>query len=392
MRVKKSLPKNVIFLGLVSLFNDVSSEMIYPLIPLFLTSVLKSSFTTLGIIEGIVEATAGIVKVFSGYISDKIGKRKPLTIIGYSLSAFSKPILAFATHPFHVLLVRFSDRFGKGIRTAPRDALVAESAQGQSMGKIFGFHRTLDNMGAAIGPLIAFALLRYSHDNYRFVFLFSFFTSIIAIYFLAFRVKEIRSKNKLNQKFDFNLKKLPTVFYLFLASITVFTLGNSSDAFLILRARSVGIALELIPIVYFLYNATYALLSYPAGLIADKLGKRKMVVFGFLAFALVYYGFAIASTKELIVFLFIIYGFYAAATDGVQRAYLADVVDKRYLGSAYGVFNMAIAFATLPASVIGGFLWQTKGPQYTFYFGSLMAILSILLFGIVYIYRKINSH
>jgi MFS family permease len=389
----KKLPKNVVYLGLVSLFNDVSSEMVYPLIPLFLVSVLKASATTLGIIEGVAEATAGIMKVFSGYISDKLNARKSLTVLGYSLSAFTKPILAFAIYPFHVLLVRFADRFGKGIRTAPRDALIAKSAEGRSMGRVFGFHRTLDNFGAAVGPLIAFALLQKTHNNFRLVFLLSFVASVVAIFFLVFKVKEVRGQVKDAQQFDFNFKKLPRVFYLFTAAIALFTVGNSSDAFLILKAQNVGIATALIPVVYFLYNITYAGLSYPAGILADKLGKRKMIVFGLIAFALVYSGFAVVKNPWLVTILFIVYGFYSAATDGSQRAYLAGIVDKKYIGTAYGIFNTATAIALLPASIVGGWLWQQYGPSYTFHFGSFMALVAILIFGVVYLYeRKERRH
>lgn len=385
MKKMKKLPKNVLFLGLVSLFNDISSEMIYPLIPLFLTSVLKAPVGILGIIEGIAEATASLVKVFSGFLSDKLGKRKLLTVLGYSLSSFSKPILALATKPYHVLLVRFSDRFGKGIRTAPRDALIAQSAGKMGLGRIFGFHRALDTFGASIGPLIAFWLLKNTNNNFRLVFLASFIASIIALSFLILKVKENKKKKIQEEKFVFNLKKLPTVFYLFVCSMTIFTLGNSSTAFLLLKARQVGIGIAFIPIVYFLFNITYALLSYPMGILADKIGKRKTIVFGLLTFALVYLGFAKAQTPWLVIILFIFYGFYSAQTEGVQRAYLAGVVEKKYLGTAYGILNTTTGLALLPASIIGGLLWQYYGSAYTFLYGSIMAILAIGIFMITYL-------
>ncbi|OGY25018.1 MAG: MFS transporter [Candidatus Woykebacteria bacterium RBG_13_40_7b] len=371
--------KNVFFLGLVSLLNDASSEMIYPLIPLFLTQVLGASLATVGIIEGIAESTAAILKTFSGYLSDKIGRRKGLTVIGYSLSAISKPILSVATSPLHVLLVRFSDRVGKGIRTAPRDALVSFSANKKNLGKSFGFHRAMDNLGATIGPLLAFVLLVLFHNNFRLIFLLSFVASAIAVVVLIVFVKEVKLKKSTVEMPKISWSIFSLRFYVFLLAILIFSLGNSSDAFLVLRAKNLGMSLFLIPVAYAVFNIVYSIFSTPLGAFSDKIGRRKTLTFGFLIFALVYFGFGQADAQIFIWPLFALYGIYAAATEGVIRAYTADLVGEKIRGTAYGLLNGTIGIALLPASVVAGFLWDRVSPSAPFYYGATLALLALLV-------------
>ncbi|OGY22486.1 MAG: MFS transporter [Candidatus Woykebacteria bacterium GWB1_45_5] len=373
------ISKNVFFLGLVSLLNDASSEMIYPLVPLFLTQVLGASLATVGIIEGIAESTAAILKTFSGWLSDKIGRRKGLTVVGYSLSAVSKPILSVATSPLHVLLVRFSDRVGKGIRTAPRDALVSFSSSSKELGKSFGFHRALDNLGATIGPLLAFGLLFLLNNNFRLIFLLSFVASALAIAVLIIFVKEVELKKEKAKAPKISWQLFPARFYIFLVAIAIFSLGNSSDAFLILRARDLGMALFLIPVVYAFFNLVYSIFSTPFGVLSDKIGRRKTLGFGLLIFSLVYLGFGAANKAILIWPLFALYGVYAAATEGVLRAFTADLVGEKIRGTAYGLLNGTIGTALLPASAVAGFLWDRVNPSAPFYYGAALALAALLV-------------
>lgn len=373
------VPKNIFYLGLVSLLNDASSDMAYPLIPLFLTKVLGASFGMVGIIEGIAESTASLLKVFSGYWSDKIQKRKGLTVLGYSISAISKPILAYATAPWHVLAVRFSDRFGKGVRTAPRDALIATSVDPSIMGRAFGFHRAMDTLGAVIGPILAFLLLPLVNQNYRTIFLLSFVAAALGVITLTIFVREVKKDNVHDQVPKIGFRMFDRRFKVFLLGVTVFSLGNSSDAFLLLRANNVGLAAALVPLVYLVFNITAAALSTPLGIWSDKFGHRKVIILGFLVFAIAYLGFARVSTTVYLWPLFVLYGVYAALSEGIIRAHTAELVPENIKGTAYGTLHTLTGLALLPAGVIAGYLWQVFGPQFTFYYGTLMAALAVLI-------------
>ncbi len=380
-KTKKVLgvPRNVFFLGLTSLLNDASSEMIFPLIPLFLTTVLNASFKTVGLIEGVAEATASLAKIPAGWLSDKFQNRKGLTVLGYGLSAVVKPLLAFAALPGHVLAVRFTDRFGKGIRTAPRDALIAGSTDQANYGRSFGFHRTMDTIGAIAGPLLAALLLPLF--GFRNVFLLSFVASAVAVLILILFVRETRAAADPSgvAAAVVSAGVFTPRFTVFLVATTIFAIGNSSDAFLLLRAQNVGVPVYFVPIVYVLFNIVYAALAVPAGILSDHVGRRRMLCTGFLIFALAYFGFARADSAAAIWPLFMFYGLYAAIVEGTQRAFVADLVGDQHRGAAFGIFAACIGVALLPASVIAGLLWDRFGPQAPFYYGSATAAVAAVL-------------
>ena len=372
-------PKNVVVLGLVSLFMDISSEMIYPLIPLYLNNVLHASKTSIGIIEGIAESTASILKVFSGWLSDRLGKRKALIFWGYGISVFSRPVLATATSWVHVLIYRFTDRIGKGIRTAPRDAIIADSAGRAILGKAFGFHRTMDTVGAVIGPSIAFALMGVFHDSLQTVFWVSIIPGLFAVLTIAFFVKDVRGSRGA-EKPKISVKGFERRFKLFLFIVALFTLGKASDAFLVLRAQDLGIKAGTIPLLYLVFNMVSAAFSTPAGIIADRVGKRRVIMASYIIFALIFIGFAMATASAHIWLLFMAYGFFVAINEGVQRAYVAIIIKPEIKATGYGIYHTVVGLAALPASVIGGALWQNIGPQALFYYGAVMSCLSCGLF------------
>ncbi|WP_051330905.1 MFS transporter [Aneurinibacillus terranovensis] len=368
--------------GLVSLFTDLSSEMIVPILPLFLTSILHVQVSEVGIIEGIAESTASVLKLFSGWISDRLGRRKPLMIVGYGFSNLVKPLFALSTSWGQVLAVRFADRFGKGVRGAPRDALIADSVTKEERGKAFGFHRALDTLGAAVGPFTAFWILTWFHNNYRIVFWISAIPGILAIILLVFFLKEKQKQvqRKSNSRLPkIGFKGLGRRFIWFTLVSTLFALGNSSDAFLILQSQNAGMAPSLIPLAYFAFNLTYSLFAMPAGILSDRIGRRSVLVAGYLIFALIYFGFGIANNATWIWVLFIIYGLYYATTEGIQKAYIADLVPEGQRGTAMGTFNALTGIAALPASIAAGFLWQSYGPLATFGVSSLFAIAAAIL-------------
>lgn len=373
------IPKNVFFLGLVSLFNDIASEMIYPIIPIFLTSVLHVPVSIIGLIEGIAEATASITKFISGYVSDRIQKRKIFVTGGYGLSSVSKLLIGLAySWPF-VLFARFIDRLGKGIRTSARDSLLLQSATGKNKGFIFGFHRAMDSMGAVIGPLIALVLLFFLKENIRLVFFLAFIPSAIGIILLILFVREkkkpIRAKPV---KISFRWKNLNPSFKFFFIVSMVFYVGNSSDAFLILRGQNLGLGVILITLSYVTYNISQTIFSTPAGSLADKIGAKKVFALGLLIFAFVYFVFGIINHPFWIWIIFPIYGVYIAFTDGVSKAYISQFIKEKESGTYFGIYQTGIAIAAFFASFIGGILWNTIHPSATFFFGSMMAILAFL--------------
>lgn len=373
--------KNVFFTGLVSFFMDVSSEMIYPLVPLFLANVLGVNKSMIGLIEGIAESTASILKVFSGWLSDRIGRRKNLMIAGYTISTLSRPIIALAGAWQQVLASRFVDRLGKGIRTAPRDAIIAESTETTHLARAFGFHRSLDTMGAAVGPAIALILLQLYNNNYQMVFWLSMIPGAIAVLIIiAFIRDKKRAAVAPAERPRLTLKHFDWRVKFFIVIATLFALGNSSDAFLILRAEQVGITTAMIPAVYLVFNLVYSLSSIPAGIAADKYGKKKIILLGFVLFAGLYYGFAAAKSTTTIWVLFSLYGVFMGLTEGVQKAFLASIIPPDYKATAFGVYATAMGVATLPASLIGGLLWDRVSPAATFYFGAATATLSATLF------------
>lgn len=374
------LPSNIKFLGLVSFLNDLSSDMIFPVIPVFLTTVLGASFMFVGVVEGIADSTASIIKMVSGRLSDRVGRRKIFAVWGYSISGLAKPLLALSLAPWHVLIVRFFDRVGKGTRDAPRDALISLSVEKKDLGKAFGFHRGADTLGSSIGPLIAVAFLYFYPGRYRTLFLLSFVASFFAIIVVIRFVKEIHTGQESIKKPEFKITFLGISFFIFLVAATLFSLGRVSDAFLLLKARNAGAAVAFLPILYFLANITHALIAAPAGAIADKMGRRNTFKIGMFMFAASYYLFSVISSPSLMWFLFIFYGLSSAFTEGVGRAIVADLVLPEFRGTAYGIYNAFTGLALLPASLIFGFLADRHGFQTAFLYASVISLGSLLIF------------
>lgn len=373
--------RNVTVAGLVSFFMDLSSEMIYPLVPLFLANTLGVNKAVIGLIEGIAEATASLLKVFSGWLSDRIGNRKGLMAIGYGISTLSRPLMAMATGWRPVLGARFVDRFGKGVRTAPRDAIIAESTDKEALGRAFGFHRALDTMGAVMGPGLAFLLLAWFANDYRMVFWLSMIPGCIAVLLIIFFITEKKKAPVASaERPKLTLAHFDWRFKFFVLIAALFAAGNSSDVFLILRAEQQGIAPVIIPIIYLVFNLVYSLCAVPAGMAADRFGRKRVILLGFVLFAALYYGFAVASSATAIWLLFGVYGLFMALTEGVQKAFVATIIPADFKATAFGVFHTAVGLAMLPASLIGGWLWDHVSPAATFYFGAITASVAAMLF------------
>lgn len=374
------LPPLVYLLGLVSFLMDVASEMVYPLLPLFLAS-LGAGAGTIGLVEGVAEATASLFKVVGGRISDAMGRRKPLLLLGYGLPALLRPILALASSPGHVLLYRFLDRLGKGLRTAPRDALLAESVDKSALGRAYGLHRGLDTLGATVGPFLAFLLL--PHVGVRGVFWLSAIPALLAVITLLW-VREARAVKEATDppsplRLGY-LQTLPATYRRFLLVSGIFALALSSNAFLLLRLKDLGLPQDQVTLAYAGYNLLYALLSYPLGGLADRVGLRRVVALGFGLYALVYLGFAWAQTAFWGVALLLLYALYSAAFEGASRAYLATLVPEEAKATAIGLYHTVVGVLLLPASLLFGLLWQGLGPSLAFGVGAGLALLALALF------------
>ncbi|MFZ5799410.1 MAG: MFS transporter [Thermodesulfobacteriota bacterium] len=379
--------KNVFSAGLASFFMDVSSEMIYPLVPLFLANVLGVNKSVIGLIEGIAEATASLLKVFSGWFSDRINNRKWLMASGYGISTLSRPLIAIAAGWLLILSSRFVDRLGKGIRTAPRDAIIAESADRSNLARAFSFHRAMDTMGAVVGPAIALLLLGHFDNNYRLVFWVSMVPGALAVLMIILFIREKkRDTSTLATRPRLTLRHFDWKVRFFILIATLFALGNSSDAFLILRAQQVGIATALVPAVYLTFNLMYSLAAVPAGMAADRFGRKRIILLGFLLFSGLYYGFGAMETPGAIWLLFILYGLFMGLTEGIQKAFLATIIPAEFKATAFGAYATFVGLAALPASLIAGWLWDHVSPAATFYYGSATAGLAALLFTVLMIF------
>lgn len=369
--------RNILFTGITSFLTDTSVKMVYSVMPMFLIS-MGASKTSLSLIEGIAESTASLLKTISGFWSDKIGKNKPFMLIGYGLSALIMPLYAVVISPMQVLYLRFIERVGKGIRTAPRDSIVAGSVTNGETGKSFGLQKAMDNSGAIAGPFIAFVLLSFFPNNYQLIFLLAGIPAFMAIFVIIFGIKEAKkNKENLFKKFHFN--DFPKKYYLFLIIIFIFTLGNSTDALLLVKANEVGVKVAFIPLVYLVTSIVSVLLAIPIGVLSDKIGKEKILIFGFLIYAIVYFGFGVTGSISMIVALFALYGLYSAATDGIQKAFISDIIDENKKGTGLGIYNAMIGITLLPASLIAGILYDKVNSSIPFYFGTLTAIVSALL-------------
>lgn len=378
----KNLPRNVWILGFVSLLTDISSEMIHSVLPLFLVSTLGASVVTVGLIEGVAEATASVLKIFSGALSDYWGQRKGLAIAGYGLSTLVKPLFALATSPAWVLLARFSDRVGKGIRVAPRDALVADVTHPSQRGAAYGLRQSLDTIGAFLGPLAAFALLSISQQNFRLVFWMAVIPGILAVALLIVGIREPKASENEARQNPLRwaaLKRFSQRYWWLVGVALLFNLGNSSEAFLLLQAQHIGIANALIPLSLVVMNVAYSLSAYPIGLLSDQVGRIGLLISGFSLYALVYLGFGFAQSPWQIWGLFALYGLHLGISQGILLAIVADSIPNTLRGTAFGFINLVTGIALLPASLLAGFLWQTVNPQATFLAGSLFAIAAIVL-------------
>lgn len=369
--------RNILFTGFTSFLTDTSVKMVYSVMPLFLMSI-GASKTSLSVIEGIAESTASLIKALSGFWSDKIGKNKPFMLIGYGLSALIIPLYTFVITPFHVLVLRFIERFGKGIRTAPRDSLIAGSITNGESGKSFGLQKAMDNSGAIAGPLLAFALLSAFPENFRLIFLLAGIPAILAVFVIIFGIREAR-KNKEDLFTKFHVREFPGRYYFFLLILFIFTLGNSTDALLLVKANEVGVKVALIPLVYLITNLVSVIVSIPVGSLSDRIGKEKILIAGFLIYAIVYFGFGINTSTGAIVALFALYGLYSAATDSIQKAYISDMIDKNKKGTGLGIYNALLGITLLPASLIAGALYDKVNSSVPFYFGASTAALSAIL-------------
>jgi MFS family permease len=371
------IERNIFFIGLTSFFTDTSTKMVYSVMPLFLLS-MGASKTTISLIEGIAESTAALTKVFAGYWSDRIGRNKLFMAIGYGVTALVTPFYAFTQSALQVLGLRFIERLGKGVRTAPRDSLISASAQKKDAGKSFGFHKAMDNSGAIVGPLAAFGLLYLFPHNYANIFLWASIPAIVGLLTILIFIKETKVKAKENRP-KFRFKELPKKFYLFLFIVFIFTLGNSADALLLIKTAETGINKAYIPFLYLIFNTVSVILAIPVGKISDKIGRKVLITFGFLVYAVVYFMFGRYNNIHLFIGLFLFYGVYSALTDGNLKAWISDIVDKDSIGTGYGIYHGVLGITLLPASLIAGVLYDKVNSNAPFYFGALMAFIAAAL-------------
>ncbi|HPT07082.1 MAG TPA: MFS transporter [Candidatus Omnitrophota bacterium] len=371
---------NIILLGITSLLTDIASEMVYPILPIYLVVQLGAGPVVLGIIEGIAESLASLTKVFSGYFSDRFRLRKPFAIAGYAASTLGKFFLYLSTGWGMVLVGRTVDRFGKGIRTAPRDALIAESARRNRRGSAFGLHRAMDTFGACIGVWLAYLLIIKFKGDYQHVFLFSIIPAFFGVIILFF-VREKRTYlQEQKEKVVFRWKSLDRRLKLFLVFTFIFTLGNSSNQFLLLRAQNTGNSLAQVILMYLAFNIIYSIVSYPAAHLSDHIGRKKLLVAGYLFYAIVYLGFAITQAAHAYWFLFAVYGLYMACTEGVEKALVADIAPSHMRATAIGLHATIVGIGLLPASLLAGAFWHYWGASAPFYFGGIMGVVASIGF------------
>jgi MFS family permease len=372
------LGRNVLALSAVSLLNDVASEMTYPLLPVFLASVLGASATAVGAIEGTAESAAALLKLTSGWWSDRVRRRKPLVLAGYTIASAIRPLIGIAHSASQVLTIRVTDRIGKGLRGAPRDALIADSVNPTIRGRAFGFHRAADHAGAMLGPLLAFALLRWGGLELRTLFLLTAIPGALAIVTLFFGVREIpRSAPVEERRLDLKAP-LSRRFWAYLGVLLLFTLGNSTDAFLLLRADQLGVTPALIPILWAMLHVVKSVSSAPGGILSDRLGRRPLIIAGWLLYAAVYFAFGRAEAQWQAWTLFAVYGIYFGLTEGVEKALVTDLVAPERRGTAFGWYNLAIGLGAFPASLLFGAIWDRWGSTTAFDFGALLALTAAL--------------
>lgn len=375
--------RNIFFLGLVSFFNDFSAEMVQSVMPVFLTVVLGAPAFLVGVLEGTADALASVLKLFSGWVSDKINRRKLPAVLGYVLSVGVRSLLSLTTHFSQVFGLRVIDRIGKGFRDSPRDALIAESASKEELGRSFGFHRSMDTLGAILGPFLAFLILPFIKNDYRELFLISFFIGLFAILSFVF-VKEKRLSEEFiperKEKLNWELLRKNKKFALVVFSLFVFGLGSLPIILVLLRAKEVGMPAGDIPLVYFVYSLFFVLTAVPLGKLADKIGERTVIAAGFFIASISYFGLAVSSNQLSVVLLFASLGIYSAATDGLERVFAAKHVAPSILATGQGFLNMAIGFSSLGAGVVGGFLWTAFGSSVSLFYAGIFSLLGFGFF------------
>ena len=373
---------NILLLGLVSFFTDLSTEMVYPLIPLYLTSALGATPAVVGVIEGVAESLASLLKVFSGYLSDRFQNKKLIAFTGYATSLFYKLALLLAGSWAGILGARIIDRFGKGIRTAPRDVLVSESAGKNRMGRSFGLHKALDMAGSAAGILITYFLLRSGDGsfNYQKIFMISVIPAVFGLsMFIFIKEKKDPRQTKEHEPFWKNIRNIDRQLKIYLLVVCLFTLGNSSNSFLLLKAKSTGFDDTSVILLYFLFNMTASLLSIPFGGLSDRVGRKKLLLSGYIVFAVCYLGFAFSISRLQMVVVFVLYGVYTAMIGGVERAFVAEIAPQQLKGTMLGLHSTVTGIALLPASVIAGLLWSVFGAAVPFVFGAFMSLLAAVI-------------
>jgi len=383
---------NIIILGLTSLLTDIGSEMVYPLIPLFLVQQLGATPAVVGLIEGVAESLASLLKVYSGRISDKMQRRKPLAMAGYASSAVAKVFIIAAVSWGWVLAGRLGDRFGKGVRTAPRDALIADSSDPAQKGKAFGLHRTLDTAGAVIGVALAYYLFTSYHGDYRQVFIWSLVPAMLGVLVLGLaREAKVLTPWTGAKDLSLNWQALNPRLKGFLVVVFLFALGNSSNQFLLLRAADLGMSAAQVILLYLVFNVSYALIAYPAGVLSDKIGRRQLLIAGYLIYSAVYFSFARVDDAGQLWLLFVIYGLYNGVTEGVEKALVADVAPQQHRATMLGLHATLMGIGLLPASLLAGLIWSYFGAAYTFYFGGMMGLLAALGLAVVLKMKKPNQ-
>lgn len=385
------LSRNVRILATVSFFTDVASDMIYPLLPLFLSTVLGTSAAALGVIEGLAESVSSLLRLPAGWYSDRIKRRKPFVVVGYTLASLARPLLGLTQNMGQVLAIRLTDRFGKGLRSAPRDALIADSVLPSQRGYAYGVHRAADNLGAVVGPLVAWAVLSLGWVELRELFLWSAVPGIVAVVLVVVFVKETRTDIAVRRA-DASVSAvtaspvgtaaapLGSAFWRYLTVLFVFTLSTSTDAFLLLRASQLGVATALIPILWALLHVVKSGSAVLGGALSDRVGRRPLILGGWVVYALVYLGFALASVEWHAWALFVVYGLYFGATEGTEKAFVADLVPAARRGTAFGWFNAALGLGALPASVVFGIVWERSGAETAFVMGAAIAAVATVLF------------
>lgn len=377
--MSKIITRNILILSIVSLFTDIASEMLYPVMPVYL-STIGFSVIWIGLLEGAAEATAGLSKGYFGNYSDRKEKRLPFVQLGYALSAISKPLMVLFSFPVWVFFSRTLDRFGKGVRTGARDALLSDEATPETKGRVFGFHRTMDTFGAVLGPLLALLYLAYNPEDYKMLFFISFFPGITAIA-LTWFVKEKKrisvSEKKKIRFLDFikYWKASPVQYRKLVGALLIFTLFNSSDVFLLLKIKESGAGDALVIGTYVFYNLVYALFSYPAGVLADRLGMKIVLSTGILLFSLTYFGMSCFDQAWLLISMFFIYGLYSATTEGVAKAWISNICEKEHTATAIGTYTAFQSVASLLASSIAGVIWYTWGSSFTFFVSGIMSLI-----------------